>query len=144
MEIITYDYSAQKSREFVAQVDYQKLIQDIERRPEDYIFLLTPLEYSKYQEPNKQLKTGLQDKPMNIDVEAYSQRYQGVFSVVYVAIQPQFARKYKVGDMTKNALVGDNHIVFYINREDQDTERAQQVLRRILDLKSEGLRHPEQ
>ena len=143
MEIITYDYNAQQSREFVARVDYKKLIQDIDRRPEDYIFLLTPIEYSKYQELNEQLMMGLQGEPMKIDEEAYSQRYPDVFSIVYVAIQPQFAKKYKVGDMT-NDLVGNNHIVFYINRRDQGIERAQQVLRRIAELKNEVLRHPEQ
>ena len=39
MEIIVYDYGVEQSREVVAVVDYQKLSQDIERRPEDYIFL---------------------------------------------------------------------------------------------------------
>lgn len=143
MEIIVYDYGCQQSREVVAVIDYQKLSRDIEKRPEDYIFLLTPVEYAKYCELNQQIKAGAQGKPMNIDKEAYTKQYQGVFIIVELAIKRQFAKKYKVADMTKQFLVGDNHIVFYLNRADQPMERARQVLKRIIDLKTEAPRHTE-
>ncbi len=143
MEIIVYDYVCQQSREVVAVIDYQKLSFDIEKRPEDYIFILTPGEYAKYCELNQQIKARAQGKPMNIDMEAYTKQYQGVFIIVELAIKRQFAKKYKVADMTKQSLVGDNYIMFYINRADQPMERASQVLKRIVDLKDEAPRHTE-
>ena len=143
MELIVYDYSVEQSREVVAVGDYQKLSQDIERRPEDYIFLLTPVEYAKYCELNQQISAGLQGKPMNIDEEAYTKQYPGVFVIASLAPKPGFVQKYKIADMTQHALVGDNHIVFYINRAQQDMKRAQQVLERIADFKTEGHRHTE-
>lgn len=143
MEIIVYGYGRQQSREMVAVIDYQKLSRDIEKRPEDYVFLLTPIEYSKYCELNEQIRAGAQGKPMNIDEEAYTKQYQGVFIIVELAIKRQFARNYKVADMTKQALVGNSHIVFYVNRADQPMERARQVLKRIVDFKAEAPRHTE-
>ena len=143
MELIVYDYSVEQSREVVAVVDYQKLSQDIERRPEDYIFLLTPVEYAKYCELNQQIRAGLQGKPMNIDEEAYTKQYPGVFVIASLAPKPGFVQKWKIADMTQHALVGDNHIVFYISREDRDMERAKQVLKRIADFKAEASRHTE-
>lgn len=143
MEIMVYDYGRQQSREVVAVIDYQKLSRDIEKRPEDYVFLLTPIEYAKYCELNEQIRAGAQGKLMNIDEEAYTKQYQGVFIIVELAIKREFARNYKVADMTNQALVGDNHIVFYINRADPPMERARQVLKRIVDFKAETTRHTE-
>jgi len=106
LELIVYDYSVEQSREVVAVVDYQKLSQDIERRPEDYIFLLTPVEYAKYCELNQQIRAELQGKPMNIDEEAYTKQYPGVFVIASLAPKPEFAQKWKIADMTQHALVG--------------------------------------
>lgn len=144
MEIIVYDDKCQQSHEVVAVVDYQELSYDIEKRPEDYVFLLTPIEYSKYLELNEQIRAGLQGKLMNIDQQAYIAQYQGVFIIATLAIKPEFVKKYKIADMTRHDLIGDNHAVFYVNRRDRDMERAQQVLKRIDELKAEGLRHTEQ
>jgi hypothetical protein len=144
MEIIVYDDKCQQSHEVVTVVNYQELSYDIEKRPEDYVFLLTPIEYSKYGELNEQIRAGLQGKSMNIDEQAYIKQYQGVFIIVALAIKPEFVNKYKIADMTQHALIGDNHAVFYINRRDRDTERAQRVLKRIAELKAEGRRHTEQ
>ena len=143
MELIVYDYSVEQSREVVAVVDYQKLSHDIERRPEDYIFLLTPVEYAKYCELNQQIRAGLQGKPMNIDEEVYTKQYPGVFVIASLAPKPGFVQKWKIADMTQHALVGDNHIVFYISRADRDMERAKQVLKRIADFKAEASGHTE-
>lgn len=127
----------------VAAVDYQKLSQDIERKPEDYIFLLTPLEYAKYCELNQQIMAGLQGKPMNIDEETYTKQYAGVFVIASLAPKPGFVQKWKIADMTQHDLVGDNHIVFYISRADQNMDRAKQVLKRIADFKAEAHGHTE-
>jgi len=143
LEIIVYDYGVEQSREVVAVVDYQRLSQDIERRPEDYIFLLTPVEYAKYCELNQQIRGGLQGKPMNIDEEAYTKQYPGVFVIASLAPKPGFVQKWKIADMTQHDLVGDNHIVFYISREDRDMNRAKQVLKRIADFKAEASKHTE-
>ena len=143
MELIVYNYSVEQSREVVSVVDYQKLSQDIERRPEDYIFLLTPVEDAKYWELNQQIRTGLQGKPMNIAEETYTKQYPGVFVIASLAPKPGFVQKWKIADMTKHDLVGDNHIVFYISRADRDTDRAKQVLRRIADFKAEASEHTE-
>ena len=137
MEIIVYDANCQQSHEVVTVVDYQELSRDIERRPEDYVFLLTPIEFSKYRELNEQIKAGLQGKPMNIDEQAYTKQNQGVFIIATLAAEPRFAKRYKIADMTQHALIGDNYAVFYINRTDRDMERAQQVLKRIAELKAE-------
>jgi len=144
MEIMVYDYNSQQSHEVVTAINYQELSRDIERRPEDYVFLLTPTEYSKYRELNEQIMAGLQGKPMNIDEQAYTQQYQGVFIIATLAVKPEFAKRYKIADMTQHALIGDNHVVFYINRRDRDMERAQQVLKRIAEYKAEAHRHTEQ
>lgn len=143
MELIVYDYGVEQSREVVTVVDYQKLSQDIERRPEDYIFLLTPVEYAKYCELNQQIRAGLQGKPMNIDEEAYTKQYPGIFVIASLAPKPGFVEKWKIADMTQHALVGDSHIVFYISRADRDMDRAKQVLKRIADFKAEASWHTE-
>jgi hypothetical protein len=141
MEIMVYDDNCQQSHEVVTVINYQELSRDIERRPEDYVFLLTPTEFSKYRELNEQLMAGLQGKPMNIDEQAYTEQYQGVFIIAALAVTPKFAKRYKIADMTQHALIGDNHAVFYINRTDRDMERAQQVLKRIAEFKAEAPRH---
>jgi hypothetical protein len=143
LEIIVYDYGVEQSREVVAVVDYQKLSQDIERRPEDYIFLLTPVEYDKYCELNQQIRAGLQGKPMNIDEEDYTKQYPIVFVIASLAPKPGFVQKWKIADMTQHTLVGDNHIVFYISRADRHMDRAKQVLKRIADFKAEVSGHTE-
>ena len=143
MELIVYDCGAEQSREVVAVVDYQRLSQDIERRPGDYIFLLTPVEYAKYCELNQQIRAGLQGKPMNIDEEAYTKQYPGVFVIASLAPKPGFVQKWKIADMPWHSLVGDNHIVFYISRADRDMDRAKQVLKRIADFKAEASEHTE-
>ena len=144
MEIIVYDDKCQQSHEMVTVIDYHKLSADIERRPEDYIFLLTPVEYSKYCELNNQVMAGAKGKAMNIDEKVYTKQYPEIVTIVTLAIKRQFVQKYRIADMTKEALVGDNHIVFYISRDDNPTERARQVLRRIAELRTELHRHTEQ
>jgi hypothetical protein len=144
MEVIVYDYSCQRSREVVALVNYRALGEDIEKRPEDYIFLLTPDEHSKYLELSRQLMEGMQGKPMNIDEETYVKQYPEVFTIVSSAVKPEVARRYKIADMTKHALVGNNRIVFFINRAHQEKERAGEILRRIVEFKTEVGRHAEQ
>lgn len=137
MEIIYYDDTVERSCQKMVTIDYQKLSHDVEKKPEDYVFLLTPDEYSKYCELNRQIKAGLSGRQMNIDEQAYMKQYQGVFIIVSLAATPQFAKRYKIADMTKRELIGDNHVVFYIDRRYEDMERANQVLRRIADLKDE-------
>jgi hypothetical protein len=144
MQFIVYDDKVQKTQEAVFIVDFKKLSRDIERRPEDYIFILTPKEYSKYQELNEQLMAGFQGKPMNIDEQAFTQQYQGVFIIATLAPKPSFAKRYLIADVTKHELVGDNHIVFYVNRKEQYMDRTQEVLRRIAEAKAEMPRHAEQ
>jgi len=143
LELIVYDYGVEQSREVVAAVDYQKLSEDIERRPEDYIFLITQVEYVKYCVLNQQIRAGLQGKPIDLNKEDYTKHCPGVFVIASLAPKPGFVQKWKIADMTQCDLVGDNHIVFYISRADRDMDRAKQVLKRIADFKAEASRHIE-
>lgn len=57
--------------------------------------------------------------------------------IATLAVQPDFVRRYKVGHFT-HKILGSSHAVFYINRStnDNDIERSNAVLKRIIDFKA--------
>jgi len=134
MEILVYEDNIEKDYETVAVIDWQNLDNKVKKRPEDYIFILSPDEMAKFMELNKQMYAGLKGKGMTINEAEYINQYQGVFVIATLAIQPDFVQRYKVGHFT-HKLLGSSHAVFYIDRATNDMERANAVLKRIMDIK---------
>ena len=116
-------------------IDWKNFDKKVERRPEDYIFILSPDEMDKFNELNQQMLAGMQGKGMTINEAEYINQYPGVFVIAALAIRPDFAQKYKIGHFTHKVL-GPSHAVFYINRSTNDMERANAVLKRIIDIKA--------
>ena len=134
MEILVYGNNIERDYQTVAVIDWKNLDNKVKERPEDYIFILSPDEMTRFMELNKQIHAGLKGKGMAINEAEYTSQYQGVFVIATLAIQPDFVRRYKVGHFT-HKILGPSHAVFYIDRETDDMERANTVLKRIVDLK---------
>ncbi len=109
----------------------------MKERPEDYVFILSPDEMNKFLELNNQIYAGLKGKGMVINDEDIN-RYPGVFVIATLAVKPDFVKGYKIGHFT-NKVLGKSHAVFYINRSKDDVERANEVLRRIIDFKAKAI-----
>ena len=90
---------------------------------------------NKFTELNKQIYAGLKGKGMAINEAEYINQYQGVFMITSLAVQPDFVKRYKIGFFT-NKILGLSHAVFYINRETDDIERSNAVLKRIIDFQA--------
>lgn len=121
----------------MAVIDWKNLDKKVKERPEDYIYILSPDEMNKFIELNKQIYAGLKGKGLAINEAEYINQYQGVFVIATLAVQPDFVRRYKVGHFT-HKILGSSHAVFYINRStnDNDIERSNAVLKRIIDFKA--------
>ena len=139
MEIVVYENNIERDYLTVAVIDWKNFDKKIRERPEDYIFVLSPDEKEKFMELNKQLYAGLKGKSININKADYINQYQGVFVICALAVQPDFVRRYKMGFITHEVL-GASHAVFYINRSTSDSERADAVLKRIVDYKANSKR----
>ena len=134
MEILVYGNNIERDYQTVAVIDWKNLDNKVKERPEDYIFILSPDEMTRFMELNKQIHAGLKGKGMAINEAEYTSQYQGVFVIATLAIQPDFVQRYKVGHFT-HKILGRSHAVFYIDRATDDMERANTVLKRIVDLK---------
>ena len=135
MDILVYENNIEKDCQTVAVIDWKNFDQKVKRRPEDYVFILSPDEMDKFIELNKQIYAGLKGKGMAINEAEYINQYQGVFVIATLAIQPDFVKRYKVGYFT-NKILGLSHAVFYINRATNDEERYKAILKRIMDYKA--------
>ena len=135
MEILVYEDNIEKDYQTVAVIDWKNFDKKVKERPEDYVFILSPDEMNKFIELNKQIYAGLKGKGMAINEAEYINQYQGVFVIATLAIQPDFVQRYKVGHFT-HKILGLSHAVFYINRSTNDIERANAVLKRIMDFKA--------
>ena len=135
MEMLVYEENIEKDYQTVAVIDWKNLDKKVKERPEDYIFILSPGEMNKFIELNKQIYAGLKGKGMAINEAEYINQYQGVFVIATLAVQPDFVQRYKVGHFT-HKILGLSHAVFYINRSTNDIERANAVLKRIMDFKA--------
>jgi len=135
MEILVYENNIEKDYQTVAVIDWKNLDKKVKERPEDYVFILSPDEMNKFIELNKQIYAGLKGKGMAINEAEYINQYQGVFVIATLAVQPDFVQRYKVGHFT-HKILGLSHAVFYINRSTNDIERANAVLKRIMDFKA--------
>ena len=135
MDILVYEDNIEKDYQKAAVIDWKNFGEEAKERPEDYVFILSPDEINKFIELNKQIKAGLKGKGMAINETEYINQYQGVFVITSLAIQPDFVQKYKIGFFT-NEILGLSHAVFYINRSTNDKERADTVLKRIIDFQS--------
>jgi hypothetical protein len=135
MQIIVYADNIEKDCQTVMSIDWKNLDKKVKDRPEDYIFILSPEEMDKFNELNEQMLAGMRGKGMTINETEYINQYAGVFVIATLAVQPDFARRYKIGFFTHKVL-GKSHAVFYIDRSTDDMERANAVLRRIIDFKA--------
>ncbi len=139
MEILVYENNIEKDYLTVVVIEWKSFDQKVKKRPEDYIFILSPDEMNRFLELNKQIYTGLKSKGMAINEVEYINQYQGVFMIAALAIQPDFVQRYKVGHFT-HKILGLSHAVFYINRSTNDMERSNAVLKRIIDFKANTTR----
>ena len=135
MQIIVYADNIEKDCQTVLAIDWKNLDKKVKERPEDYIFVLSPDEMNKFDELNRQMLAGMQGKVMTIGEDEYVNQYPGVFVIATLAVQPDFSRRYKIGHFTHKVL-GSSHAVFYINRVTSDIERANEVLKRIINAKA--------
>jgi hypothetical protein len=135
MEILVYENNIDQDYQTVAVIDWKNFDQKVRKRPEDYVFILSPDEMNKFIELNKQIYAGLKGKGMAINEAEYINQHQGVFVIATLAVQPDFVQRYKVGHFT-HKILGLSHAVFYINRLTNDIERANAVLKRIMDFKA--------
>jgi len=135
MQILVYADNIEKDYQTVMAIDWKNLDKKVKERPEDYIFVLSPDEMDKFNELNQQMLAGMQGKGMTINEAEYINQYPGVFVIAALAVQPDFARRYKIGYFTHKVL-GSSHAVFYINRAVNDIERTNAVLKRIIDAKA--------
>ena len=134
MEILVYEDNVEKDYETVKVIDWKNFDKKVKERPEDYIFILSPDEMNKFIELNKQMYAGMKGEGMVINEAEYINQYPGVFVIAALAPEPDFVKRYKVGHFT-HKILGLSHAVFYINRETDDIERSNAVLKRIIDFK---------
>jgi hypothetical protein len=134
MQIIVYADNMEKDCQTAMAIDWRNFDKKVEVIPEDYIFVLSPDEMDKFNELNGQMLAGMQGKGMAINEAEYISQYPGVFVIASLAARPDFARRYKIGHFTHKVL-GSSHAVFYISRAVSDIDRANAVLRRIIDTK---------
>jgi len=139
MEILVYEDNIEKDYPTVAVIDWKNFDKKVKERPEDYVFILSPDEMSKFIELNKQIYAGLKGKGMAINEAEYINQYQGVFVIATLAVQPDFVERYKVGYFT-HKILGLSHAVFYINRSTNELERSNAVLKRIMDYQANTTR----
>ncbi len=135
MDILVYANNIEKDYQTVAVIDWKNFDKKVKERPEDYVFILSPDEMNKFKELNKQIYAGLKGKGMAINEAEYVNKYPGVFVITALALKPDFVKRYKVGFFT-DKILGLSHAVFYINRSTNDIERANAVLKRIMDFKA--------
>ena len=131
MEILVYENNIDQDYQTVAVIDWKNFDQKVRKRPADYVFILSSDEWDKFMELNTQILKG---KVNEIKEAEYINQYQGIFVIAALAIQPDFVQRYKVGHFT-HKILGSSHAVFYIDRATNDMERANAVLKRIIDLK---------
>jgi hypothetical protein len=132
MVILVYQDNIEKDYQAVKVIDWKNFDKEVKERPEDYVFILSPDEMNKFIELNRQIYARSKGKDMAINKAEYINQYQGVYVIAALAVQPDFVLKYKVGFFT-NEILGLSHAVFYINRSTNDKERADAVLKRIID-----------
>ncbi len=132
MVILVYQDNIEKDYQAVKVIDWKIFDKEVKERPEDYVFILSPDEMNKFIELNRQIYARSKGKDMAINKAEYINQYQGVYVIAALAVQPDFVLKYKVGFFT-NEILGLSHAVFYINRSTNDKERADAVLKRIID-----------
>ena len=139
MDILVYEENIEEDYQTVWVIDWGNFGEKVKERPEDYVFILSPEEMTKFLELNKQIYAGLKGKGMAINEAEYINQYPGVFVIATLAIKPDFVKRYKVGHFTHKVL-GLSHAVFYINRAMDDIERSNAVLKRIIDFKANATR----
>jgi hypothetical protein len=139
MDILAYKNNIEKDYQTVAVIDWKIFEQQVNKRPEDYVFLLSSDEFNKFMELNQQIYKASKGEGFKINQDDYINKYQGVFVIVDLSIKPDFVKKYKVGYFT-NDILGKTVAVFYINRSTNNNDKKKEILQRIIDYKQNTIR----
>ncbi len=139
MEILVYKSNIEKDYQTITLIDWGSFDKQIKKRPEDYVFILSSDEWNKLIQLNKQLYAISKGKKNLIKEDEYTSKYQGVFVITELALQPDFLKSYKIGSFN-HKILGTTYAVFYINRSKNEVERSNEVLKRIIDYKSNEIR----
>jgi hypothetical protein len=136
MQILVYANNyIEKDYQTVAVIDWKNFNQKVKKRPEDYIFILSPDEMNKFMELSRQIFATAKGKGFAINEDEYINQYPGVFVIVELSLQPDFLKKYKIGHFS-HSILGPSHAVFFIDRSMDEVERSNIVLKRIKDAKA--------
>jgi len=139
MDTLVYENNIEKDCLTVMVVDWKNFDQKVKERPEDYVFILSPDEMHKFIELNKQIYAGLTGKGMAINEAEYIHQYPSVFVIATLAVQPDFVQRYKIGWFA-HKILGLSQAVYFISRATNEVERANAVLKRIMDYKANTAR----
>jgi hypothetical protein len=137
MEMLIYANNyIEKDYQTVVAIDWKNFDQQVKKRPEDYIFILSPDEWNKFMELCRQIYAATNGKGFAINQDEYINNYPGIFAIVELSLQPDFLKKYKMGHFS-HKILGPSHAVFFINRSVNEVERSNVVLKRIRDCKAD-------
>jgi hypothetical protein len=145
MEIMILEEGVTKSYTSWQPVDLAQLAIEIVESPEDYVFLLTPEEWSEWLELYAKLGKALLasktlDAKMEVTNEFVRQNGSNPLSLIcIVSTHPKFS-KYKLGNLTPYAL-GDCYAIFF-GEEKEILKRSDEVTRKTLQFREEQLRKP--
>jgi hypothetical protein len=135
MEILVYaNNHIEKDYQTVVAIDWKNFDQEVKRRPEDYIFILSSEEWIKFMELDNWIHAAAKGKGFTINKDEYINKYQGVFMIAAIGIQPDFLKRYKIGHFS-HKILGPSHAVFFIDRSMDEVGRSNVVLKRIRDAK---------
>jgi len=134
VDILVYNNNIEKDYQTTAVIDWKKFDQSVNKRPEDYVFILSPDEFNKFMALNQQIYKASKGEGLKINKDDYINKYQGVFVIVALAIKPDFVKKYKLGYFT-NDILGKSVAVFYIGRSTNDNDKKNEIIQRIVSFK---------
>lgn len=134
MDILVYEEGIERDQLTVAVIDWKNFDKKVKKRPEDYVFILSPDEMDKFLELNRRIFDGAK-AVSEIDKDLYAKQYPGLLVICALGLQPDFIKRYKVGHFT-HEILGPAHAVFYINRSTDAVKRSNAVLKRIIDFKA--------
>ena len=146
MEIMILEEGLTKSYTSLEEIDYAQLAMKIADSPEDYVFLLTPEEWSEWLELYATLgKAVLSAKTLDVKREVLSDFAEKSASnplslICLLSAHPKISNIYKFGNLTKFAL-GDCYAIFFA-KEEQLVERSEGVKKAIFQFRKEQLKKP--
>ena len=135
MEILVYENNKEKDYQTVAVIDWIDFDQEVKKKPEDYVFILSSDEHNKFMELSKQIFAASKSKGMAINESEYIEQYPGIIAIAHLGLHPDFLKEYKIGSYALTTL-GLSFAVYFINRSTSEVERSSEVLKRINDFRA--------